>query len=103
MKYRSKPTVIEAVPVSQVLVQAALDPDWSEPDLPLWVQDGFDAGILDLSTDGEQMVVLSIRTAEGVVIGTTDHMLIRGTAGELYPCRLDVFETKYEPAPVTQG
>lgn len=38
----------------------------------------------------------SVRTSEGVMRGNHGDWLIRGTEGELYPCKASVFERKYE-------
>jgi hypothetical protein len=38
-----------------------------------------------------------ISTLEGDMQANPADWLIQGTAGELYPCRDDIFRTKYEP------
>lgn len=40
---------------------------------------------------------LVIRTLEGEMGGSPGDMLIRGVAGELYPCKPDIFTATYEP------
>lgn len=41
---------------------------------------------------------LVIRTLEGDMRANPGDWIIRGVAGELYPCRQDIFEQTYEPA-----
>ncbi len=39
-----------------------------------------------------------VQTLEGVMEGKPGDYLMRGVAGELYPCAREVFQTSYEPA-----
>jgi hypothetical protein len=39
-----------------------------------------------------------VTTPEGVVYGKSGDYLMIGVAGELYPCRKDIFEQSYEAA-----
>lgn len=39
-----------------------------------------------------------IHTLEGVMTAKAGDWIIRGTEGEIYPCKPSVFERKYEPA-----
>ena len=47
-----------------------------------------------LSWDGE----LLIQTLEGVLHGSPGDWIIKGVAGEFYPCKPDIFSATYEPA-----
>lgn len=38
----------------------------------------------------------TIRTLEGLTIVTPGDFIIRGVAGEFYPCKPDIFEQTYE-------
>ena len=40
---------------------------------------------------------LSIPTLGGDVVASLDDWIIKGTQGEFYPCKPDIFETVYEP------
>lgn len=40
---------------------------------------------------------LSIQTLEGEMAANFGDYIIRGIAGEFYPCRKDIFEDSYEP------
>lgn len=39
---------------------------------------------------------LDIPTLEGVMMANAEDFIIRGLKGELYPCKPDVFQMKYE-------
>lgn len=39
-----------------------------------------------------------VATLEGVMVGKAGDFLMRGAAGELYPCAAEIFENTYEPA-----
>ncbi|MDE2468687.1 MAG: hypothetical protein KGL35_08080 [Bradyrhizobium sp.] len=48
--------------------------------------------------DGRAMVFEAIiATPEGVMTASEGDWIIRGTEGELYPCKDSVFRRKYEP------
>lgn len=40
-----------------------------------------------------------IDTLEGSMTARSGDWVIRGVKGELYPCKPDIFEATYEPAP----
>jgi hypothetical protein len=40
---------------------------------------------------------VTVRTLEGHMYGGVGDWIIRGTEGELYPCKDVVFQKKYEP------
>ena len=42
--------------------------------------------------------LLKIKTLEGVMTAQRGDWIILGVAGELYPCKPDIFATTYEPA-----
>lgn len=82
-KYRKKPVVIEAF-------------RWEKgARWPLW----FEAAV----RDGTVQVlggVAVVRTLEGETVTAVEdrNWILRGVAGELYPCRADIFEATYEEA-----
>lgn len=45
---------------------------------------------------GEKKNHLIIHTLEGDHIMTRDDYLIKGVKGELYPCKIDIFEMTYD-------
>lgn len=79
MKYRSKIVEIEAV---RLPVDSA----------PSWLADAMDAGTVALYRDGHAAII----TLEGTMTAQYGDWIIRGTEGELYPCKPSVFERKYE-------
>lgn len=50
---------------------------------------------------GGASTTLAIRTLEGDMLTQPGDWIIRGVAGEFYPCRGDIFEATYEPAAET--
>ncbi len=40
---------------------------------------------------------ISIKTLEGSMIASIGDWVIKGVAGEFYPCKPDIFEQTYEP------
>lgn len=91
MKYRTKPSEIEAVQwtgsnlkeikdfAGQSLVCAILDPEWNPG-------------------EGQPHVVsIVIRTLEGNLQVSEGDYIVKGLIGEFYPCKPDIFEMKYEP------
>lgn len=81
--YRKKPVVIEAFRWTGGPDQTE-DPEW----IIEAIRDGkitFDAGLM------------FIETLEGVHRAVPGDYIIRGIAGEIYPCKPDIFEQTYEP------
>ncbi len=76
-KYRKKPVVIEAF-------RPGIDdmPDWfiSQPGFQLWTC--FDKAV--------------IKTLEGDMKISRGDWVIKGIAGEIYPCKPDTFEATYD-------
>ena len=87
MKYRKKPVVIEAEPVSVLLVLASQA--WSH--LPDWARREYDKGNLVF---GDKEIL--IKTLEGTMTASYGDMVICGVKGELYPCKMEIFEATYE-------
>lgn len=82
-KFRKLPVVIEAV---------QLDKDCSLRGSPQWINKAIDAGTMYWSGDG----YWTIKTLEGSIRAVAGDWIIRGVAGELYPCKPDIFEKTYE-------
>ncbi len=86
MKFRNKPKVIDAVRASDAIRWATND----------WLRTAYDSkekgkGII-FRPDG-----VDICTLEGVMTAGRDDWIIRGIAGELYPCKPEIFAQSYEP------
>lgn len=82
MKYRSKIVEIEAF-------------QWKTGyRAPQWFLDARAEGTATPDREGS----CAIKTPEGTMRASIGDWIIRGTEGELYPCKPSVFERKYEPA-----
>ena len=93
MKFRKKPVVIDAMQF--------LGPDVRNVDGMM----AFDNWIVTNQGDrrcrykGDKLI---IPTLEGDMVAEPGDWIIRGVKGELYPCKTDIFEATYEPAPVAK-
>jgi hypothetical protein len=92
MKYRKKPVVVDAFQYDGDLKGRD---GWYVPD---WAVDAFNDGILfhdSLERDGPPCE-LFVRTLEGIHHVSVGDYIIKGVAGELYPCKPDIFKLTYE-------
>lgn len=78
MKYRKKPVIIEAV-------------QWTGNNISETLR--FVGKYAELIIEGQ----LFIKTLEGVMCANVGDYIIRGVAGEYYPCNPDIFAATYEP------
>ncbi len=88
--YRKKPVVIEAEQFTGDNIDAVLD----------------FVGDMATCPEGKSMAKdqgLIIRTLEGDHHASVGDWIIKGVAGEFYPCKPDIFEATYELAKLTQG
>ena len=83
-QFRKKPVVIEAFQVESSFA--------SEP--PKWFKDAIRRG----DVWGSPGIKWTIKTLEGDVSAGKGDWIIQGVAGELYPCKHDIFLATYEPA-----
>lgn len=79
MKYRKKPVEIEAFQLG-----VGCFPDWFE--------DRIAAGVVTLD-DGPSADIV---TLEGIMHANFNDFVIKGVAGEIYPCKPDIFMATYE-------
>lgn len=84
MKFRKKPVVIEAVRF-----------DGTPESLAEIIDMAQESGCVIEETLGGG--ALMIHTPEGLMTCLSGEWVIRGVAGELYPCNADIFEATYEP------
>ena len=82
MKFRKKPIVIEAYCYNQR----------TENYRPDWFQDAVTRN--EIITHDEFAI---IPTLEGNMRADLGDWIIKGVAGELYPCKPDIFDQTYEP------
>lgn len=93
MKYRKKPVVVDAWQYDGDLKNS--DGEFYCPD---WVEKAFADGTLYYGTWGDGPSELIARTLEGDHHVSVGDYIIQGVAGELYPCKPDIFARTYEPA-----
>lgn len=90
MRVRKRPIEVEAVPVADILADAA--------DLPEWIRVAARHRNLVIRVDlPPDPPSVEIHTLEGVMRGEADDWIIRGAQGELYPIKPDIFASTYEP------
>lgn len=90
MKYRKKPVVIEAITFEE-FVQYGRDNGANIVNGMPW---SFSYNGHAISHENDQCYL--INTLEGTLYFTPLDMLITGVKGEIYPCKLDIFEATYE-------
>lgn len=86
-KFRKKPVVIEATQWDGTRAG-------SEPVLA-WMHANGSTGYLHINCGGRETHLL-IRTLEGDMIASSGDWIIKGIAGEFYPCKPEIFEATYE-------
>jgi hypothetical protein len=102
-RFVKKPVVVEAIQFTQSMAEG------HEP-LPeavsMWRRSlGPDGHFPEYANDGKYLVNYStqhkhsIRTLEGDMDVQIGDWIIRGVAGELYPCKPHIFEQTYEATP----
>lgn len=94
-RYRKKPVVIDAV---QYANNEYADNPFGvrEHPAPDWYVEAVQACEISPEFRSEDYWYLKINTLEGVMTASPDDWIIRGVAGELYPCRNDIFTATYE-------
>lgn len=95
MRFRKKPVVIEAVRIGANPGSGDVSACFTER--PAWLTAAVEDGTVR-NAEGQDDGVI-VRTLEGELHGRPGDWLIRGTAGELYPCKPEIFAATYETAP----
>ena len=91
MKYRKKPVVIDAF---QMTEERYLDnSEWPEWLNKAWNKYEDESGCVYYLYGGQE---LWINTFEGPIKISYRDYIIQGVAGELYPCKPDIFEATHE-------
>lgn len=96
-EFRKKPVVVEAISFDGTLAKATEIIDWV-------LAGGGTARAHDVYrvgtfADGAPIIVcggIHIDTLEGVMNASDGDWVIKGVAGEFYPCKPDIFEATYE-------
>lgn len=89
MRFRKKPVVIEAVLIGANVAGFT--------EMPTWLKTALQDGRVRNALDKEDGVI--VHTLEGDMRGRPGDWLIYGSAGELYPCKPEIFDVIYETAP----
>lgn len=86
--YRKKPVIVQAFKFTGELNQ----------DVPEWFRNAELQNIATrfFSSDGVTEGACHIKTLEGEIIANIGDFIIKGVAGELYPCKPNIFEQTYE-------
>ena len=87
MKYRKKPIIIDAFEWTG---------DERQEDDPEWIVKAIMDGDAWFENENSPEVKFMIRTLEGVHEAKIGDYIIQGIAGEIYPCKPDIFRATYE-------
>lgn len=85
-----KPVVIEAFQYTGEKVF------FRNEDVPKWIIESFDTGILHWTIVPQIFSTLYIETLEGTMQVSVGDYIIKGVRGELYACKPDIFIDTYE-------
>lgn len=83
MRFRKLPVEIEAVQFT--------GENWNELTTFFGTKSGDRSGVWQSHVD-----TLRIKTLEGIMVASKGDWIIRGIAGECYPCKPDIFAKTYE-------
>ena len=97
MKFRKKPVVIEAFQMTPERRES--NSEWLPWMHRAWQLGRAEPGSLHPTIEGDGEGTLSITTTlEGEHLVSWGDWVIQGVAGELYPCKPEIFAATYEPA-----
>lgn len=92
-KFRKRPVVVEAITFDELIECGR---EHCGPHLHNGMPWSFDYGGHPVTHENDDCYL--IPTLEGIVKMARGDMLITGVAGEIYPCKADIFEATYEAA-----
>jgi hypothetical protein len=95
MKYRKKPVVIEAISFDE-LVEHGRNANPQSVHGPNKMPWSFEYKGHSITHENDECYL--IPTLEGIMKMSKQDMLIEGVKGEIYPCKIDIFNSTYEPA-----
>ena len=93
-KFKKKPVVIEAITWDEFIEHGKREV--GEENLTNGMPWSFDYGGHPVTHENDECYL--IPTLEGTHNMTPKDVLITGVQGEIYPCKIDIFEQTYEPA-----
>jgi hypothetical protein len=85
MKYRKKPVVIDAIQLTPQTIQQVRE----------FITTEFTEAFT-LDDFGKTVPIINIRTLEGWIQASNGDYIIKGVAGEFYPCKPAIFDATYE-------
>ncbi len=91
MKFRKKPVVIEAITFDELVVYGRAN----GANIVNGMSWSFNYCGQPITHENDECCL--VPTLEGAMKMTRGDMLISGVEGEIYPCKLDIFEATYEP------
>ena len=83
---------IQAVKCAEALRDSRLY--WHQ--MPDWLAEAYENGKIVF---GRREISISTLDHEGTMIANYDDWIIQGVAGEIYPCKPDIFSATYEYVP----
>ena len=95
MKYRKKPVVIEAMRIDAYTELLPPAP-WNEAGGRLWRWLNEHGTVLTAGQEDPGPAYGIVHTLEGKMRAEIGDWIIRGVAGEFYPCKPDIFAATYE-------
>lgn len=101
-EFRKKPVVIEAVKVTAADFNGESFDGSPFSEVPQWLEDAINSKAVTIHPSDRDYALWRINTLEDGPNGEAKHIaepgdwIIRGIAGELYPCKNDVFVLTYE-------
>jgi hypothetical protein len=90
-KYRKKPMVVEAFRYDGDLID--INGNYYVPD---WAIEAFEKDVLFYDEHNDHPFELFIKTLEGINHVSVGDYIVKGTQGEFYPCKPDIFKQIYE-------
>lgn len=98
-QYRKKPVVISAITFAELVAHGKAQ--LKESELVNGMPWAFHYAGQPITHHSDTCYL--IPTLEGNMRMGPDDMLITGVAGEIYPCKCEIFDATYEPAPLAQS
>lgn len=91
-EFRKKPVVVQAV---KCLMHEYADNPLIFEIVPQWLQDAISQKVIVPEFRSEDYWYYTIKTLEGEMLASPGDWIIRGSAGELYPCKPELFAEYY--------